>query len=572
MPLGSVLPEGSNFTWATSIYSLGGRGLAASLTLYDNGRIWSRRNNSLAFDPITGWPAPGYSLGFGRLVVYDIGGGGNPACKYMWVEPDGTRRYLGSGYWSSGNGPFETSDGSHIVYLGNAQTGGYLNYPDGTSVTISVVNNRLLPTQVTSRNGDYVQVAYKDDPTTYAPMAIDWVTDTLGRQIQFQYDSNYRVSQITAPGLGGTVQNPVTQTLVYFDYQSFTPTYSYTGLTVERAPVTLMRLKHVYFPATNTGYLPSYSPFGMASSVSVRRQMGLAFPPQQNPPVITDGVESSAVSFNYPTSGSLTDAPAFTQRTQTAVNSSTDVYGYSTSTDTGAQTMTFTITRPDSTQLLLTRSTNASSPANRRVVQSEIKYGASSLGKSVLTYVNDGGGSPQVQSVISYDDLGTPVKVDCDFDSKGNITNRREYGYQDSGAWKVRRRSRMVYTTIASAVNLVTEVDLYDALLNTTDADDVIIARSTYAYDNYVSMGGMENYGGTANPPGHLSWYDATVTARGNVTGTTQWTDLGAGTTIQHLAKYDVFGNVVRAELSCCQERETSPTPKRHIGLNPKVR
>jgi hypothetical protein len=125
-----------------------------------------------------------------------------------------------------------------------------------------------------------------------------------------------------------------------------------------------------------------------------------------------------------------------------------------------------------------------------------------------------------------------------------------------SGAWQVRRRTRTTYASIAAAVNLPTEVDLYDALLNSNDADDVMIAKATYAYDNYVSMGGIEDYGGTASPPGHLSWFGASYTTRGNVTGVTQWTDLASGATIQHLAKYDIFGNAVKAQVSCCQEKD----------------
>src|SRR5215471_12882107 len=194
--------------------------------------------------------------------------------------------------------------------------------------------------------------------------------------------------------------------------------------------------------------------------------------------------------------------------------------------------MTFTITRPDTTTMLPTRSTNASSPANGRLAQSEVKNGSTSLSKTVLNYVNDGGGSPQVQSVTSYDDLNAPIKVDFDYDSKGNITNKREYGFQISGAWQVRRRTRTLFTTIGWAVNLPTEVDVYDAIQNTNDADDVLIAKSTYAYDNYASMGGIENYNGSANPPGHFSWSDTTYTTRGNVTGVTQWTDITGGTTI----------------------------------------
>ncbi|HSO75774.1 MAG TPA: hypothetical protein VLU47_13140 [Blastocatellia bacterium] len=91
----------------------------------------------------------------------------------------------------------------------------------------------------------------------------------------------------------------------------------------------------------------------------------------------------------------------------------------------------------------MTRSTNASLPANGRVVQTEVKIGSSSLSKSVLTYVNDASGSPQVQSVTSYDDAGTPVKVDFDYDQYGNVTNKREYGNQIGGQWQVRRRSRL---------------------------------------------------------------------------------------------------------------------------------
>jgi RHS repeat-associated protein len=572
-PLGPVLPEGSNFSWATNIIGLGGRGLTANLTLYYNSRVWSRRNNQVAFDAVTGWPAPGFSLGFGRMLFYDVV---RDTGKFLWVEPDGTRHYFGTGS-SVGSGyalggPYETSDGNHLVYSGNARDGGTISYPDGTSVTITAVNNRLLPTTINDRNGNYIQIAYKGcfeiDKETYcdyfAPMAIDYVTDTLGRLIQFQYDSNYRLSAVTAPGFGGTSQNPVTQTLVQFDYQSVSSSYSFTGLTVERAPWSALRLKHVYFPATNTGYLPSYSQYGMVSSVSVRRQMGASAWPPGSPPVITDGVESDAVTFNYPGSGSLSDCPAFSQWTNTAINSPTSIYSFTTSTDSVAQTMTFTVTQPDSSTLFLTRSTNPTIPAAGRLVQSEIKYGAASFVKSVLTYANDGAGSPQIQSATTYDDTGTPVKLGLDYDTHGNITNRREYGFQVSGVWQVRRRTHTTYASIGGAVNLPTEVDVYDALLDTNDANDVMIAKSTLAYDNYVSMGGMENYGGTAAPPGHLSWYDANLTARGNVTGTTQWTDVSGGTVVQHQAKYDIFGNVVKGQVSCCQEKDLTNTDENY--------
>jgi YD repeat-containing protein len=438
--IGSVLPEGSNFKWAMPLINLSGRGLNLNLTLYYNSRIWSRRNNTLAFDAITGWPAPGFSLGFGRIVFYSSGSTG----KYMLIDPDGTRHFLSS---NSPGGPLETTDGTHIVYTGNAQDGGDLHYPDGTTAVITIINNRLLPTVITDKSGNYIQIAYKPDCYlvgtveycgVFPPMAIDYIIDTLGRRIEFQYDSNGKLTSIKAPGYGGTTQNPAMRTVVRFDYQALSASTNFTGMTVERGLTFSSTLKHIYFPGTATGYIPSYSQYGMIYNISVRRAMSTTMQPTgQGGWVETfqDGVESASIAFNYPTSAQspLTDAPAFTQRTETALNSPTSMYTYSTNSDSSAQTMTFTIAQPDSTTVHLARSTNSATPANGLIVESEIKNGSTTLAKTVLNYVNDGSNSPQVQSTINYDDAGTPTKVDFDFDQYGNITNKREYGFPISG-------------------------------------------------------------------------------------------------------------------------------------------
>src|SRR5437764_14561580 len=104
--------------------------------------------------------------------------------------------------------------------------------------------------------------------------------------------------------------------------------------------------------------------------------------------------------------------------------------------------------------------------------------------KVINDYTNDPGGSPQIQAVTTYDDAGVPKKTDFDYDSYGNVTNTREYGFQQSGAWVVRRRTRNVYKTDASYVNaflrsLVIERDAYDAQLDTDDAKDILIAKTT---------------------------------------------------------------------------------------------
>jgi RHS repeat-associated protein len=224
--------------------------------------------------------------------------------------------------------------------------------------------------------------------------------------------------------------------------------------------------------------------------------------------------------------------------------------------------MTFTLTRPDSSQLLLTRSTNTSIPANGLLTQTQVKNSTGAvLSKSDYTYANDDGSSPQVQSMTSYDDLNTPTKVDFDYDQYGNITNRREYAFKISGAWQVRRRTHTTYKTDSAYISaylrgLVVEVKTLDAHENTSDGDDTPVARSTYTYDDYNAMGGMEQYTGQPTPPGYI----AVGTIRGNVTGTTQWTDLREDISITRLKKYDKFGNVIKEQVACCEEKSYTNT------------
>lgn len=76
--IGSVLPEGSDFSFAVPIVSLPGRGLDLNLALHYNSRVWTRRGCWVAFDPINGYPGPGFSLGFdppGHNSGYNASGG-----------------------------------------------------------------------------------------------------------------------------------------------------------------------------------------------------------------------------------------------------------------------------------------------------------------------------------------------------------------------------------------------------------------------------------------------------------------------------------------------------------------
>ena len=124
--------------------------------LYYNSNVWGAHFDPFSnatvftFDPIQSWPGPGFSLGFGRIIYYDGYTDANLVSwhKFMLIDADGTRHDLGNGQ-DFGNNTLQTTDGSHLTYVGNTANGGTLYYNDGTAVSIGKVNNRLLPTQIT---------------------------------------------------------------------------------------------------------------------------------------------------------------------------------------------------------------------------------------------------------------------------------------------------------------------------------------------------------------------------------------------------------------------------------------
>jgi RHS repeat-associated protein len=561
--IGAVLPEGSNFEFSAPLYSLSGRGVSAGIALNYNSRVWSRHGSAVTFNAVNTWPYLGFTLSFGRIVTY----GSSSSSKFVLIEGDGTRRYLGTGALSS-TGTYQTTDGSHITYVGNGTTGGTLYYNNGMSKGVGIHNNRLLVHTVTDNNGNQFSIYYKSLPETSCVgfqgyQAIDYIYDTLGRVIQFNYDDCNNLTSIDVPGYGGTAESPVTTTIARFDYTTPVISTSFSGLTVENAPTGWTNgkatlLSHVYFPATNTGHKFTYSAYGMITTVSLRKDMSY----NSGTGAITDGNEKAYVSFNYPASASsLTDAPSFSQWTQfpAATSGGTATYSLSSSTDSGAQTKTFVVTRPDSSQFWATRDTNASHLANGLVSQAGVYNNAA----SIVTYANDPGGSVQAESIKTINNIGQETYTTLEYDQYGNLTNVREYGFQHNSSWVVRRRTRNVYKTTTSYVNaylrnLVIETDVYDAQLDTNDGNDVLLAKTTYTHDDYNAMGGMENYGGTTYAIGHSPGYDASYTLRGNVTGVTQYSDVNAPTSITHLRKIDIFGNTVKEELSCCNQQVTT--------------
>lgn len=201
----------SNFQIAVPVVNLPGRGMGVGLTLTYNSRLWTTAGPDIVFDIDADWPAPGWSLGFGRLL--DVGQ------QSMLVDADGTRHPF-AGAYNAATQTFtaHTRDGTLIDYWRQfGSPSGQVKYPDGKVVDYTAPGSNgsnLYPTRITDANGNYMTIQYVNNT---GPQ-IAQIIDTLGRTFAFNYDSNNLLTAITGPDLNGG-----TRTILRLHYRTLDP-------------------------------------------------------------------------------------------------------------------------------------------------------------------------------------------------------------------------------------------------------------------------------------------------------------------------------------------------------------
>lgn len=553
----------------------------------------------MTFNYNKGWPAAGWSIGYGRIIQnYDNTGTGdqsgsgfsNAPGNYLLLQPDGSRILLQQYYDSpSARWLHKSTDGTFLTFN---PLNGKLRYPDATLVKYDLINNRLLPSSIRTRNGDLITIGYKtflkNQPNPVDDFKYRWaistITDTLGRVTQFHYygekdqygnpvpeyaadDANGKpddaLAAITVPNFGGSG----TRTLVKLYYQNVTLTYSFS-LTVDQnfnpaSGSSLTVLKRIYYPATGTGYLfPEYSSYGMIRYLSVRNNMTGAGG------TVTDGSEIAYTKYTFQDTGTLSDSPQYTTRSEWWQGKTDDNgnptslptdYNYSRTLDNGLLTETDTVTYPNGVHVDTVSDNNPSNFSYGKVLNVYYKDGATILREMDYTYIAPADGGIQLSQLVTIDDALQKAKVAYDFGTYGRVTNFYEYGFK-SGTWTVKRRTAYQYSDdpnylSGNLVRVVTEVDLYDALNDIDNGNDVLKAKTVYTYDNYAIKGGMEYYGLTSGsyPPNHDAAFDQNNIPRGNLTGVQTFSSISPAVSTTRYTKYDIFGNAINADVSCCQ-------------------
>lgn len=559
----------SNYGFAAPALSLGGRGVGVSLSLNYNSQLWNRDESgvtaAMRFNYNKGMIAEGWNIGYGRIIRnYDGSATGDGSSvgfenypgSYLLIQGDGTRINL-SGVWDSAAGVWnhQSSDGLHTTF--NPRTF-KLRYNDGTLVRYFVKNNKLLPNEIKTRNGDVIAMEYVDhNPVTFPNrFSLKRITDTLGRIIEFYYygDPGYPVDPANGKPLAAlaTIKTPdllngQPREVVRIEYQTLTLQYNFnSNFTIDgpvnNSPITVV--KRIYYPATGRGYLfLDYSTYGMCRYISVRRDMTGAGG------TIVDGTEVAYSKYNYPNAsdGQLNHSPEYTSRKEWwqghPNGSSPTEYTYSRDHTPDIEIDTVSVVQPVTGALFATMTTSV----NGQVQTVLRKIGEADV-RNYETYAYNLTDPSLLESISVTNEAGQTAGTSFEYNfvdfPYGRVTKMYESGFDGPTI----RRTEYVYSDAADhlSVNLtrlVTNVGVFDHQTNEKKQKTVL------TYDNY--SGGMQTY--ASIPTTHDSSFDTGYTKRGNVTGVQTFSSISPSVSTTRLSKFDIFGNVVEADVSCCQ-------------------
>lgn len=523
----------SSYSYAVPILHLSGRnGLDVDLTLSYNSSVWTRDRslNTITFNADRDWPSVGFRMGYGFIELHPDANNGD---TYVVTEGSGAKHALSINLSGS---IFTSNDSTYMTYNA-ASTSRILTLKNGTQIRyepfwINGANSTTLfrPNQIKDTNGNFITIAYK--PQT--EQDIQSITDTLGRVINFAYDANSNLQTISDGFHTYT-----------FGFSPVLFRYSFTGVTLKDTSVTsgsnITVLTSCQYP-NGTGYTFGYGDWGVVNQIS---SVAAPVAPAQFP-----GVTRASQSYDFPAyTPALSDAPTYhNQIIFDGINTATWIYAV---TKSGNFVQTVTVTDPtppsgsDRKKVVTTLATSGATQG--LVTQTQVyKYvnGTSDvlLRTSANTWTSTTYG-PQLTAVLNTNDTNQQSKVAYTYDSNGNVSSVSEYDYGIS----LVRTTNTTYSTAFSAQHILdrpTQVVIKDAGGNT-------VSRTDFAYDgsSLASQLGVTNHDDTGYP----AFFPP---ARGNVTQVTRYSNASGGTgSIQRNFTYDMLGNLISADLDCCNRK-----------------
>ena len=597
-PPGNPIDGGAgsgNFQFAAPVLDLPGRGIDVALSLAYNSRLWNKAGNQISYDNDRGWPAPGFSLGFGKVMGMGVMNGG------MIVDADGTRHsYSGDVTVFNWGTTFvgRTTDGTFIDYSYTSGVGGPIIFaqaklPNGTVITYSAPGpGAVYPTHIADANGNFISITYVNNT---GPQ-IQTITDTLNRQISFHYNENNLLTAVEGPGYDNSLR-----TLVRLHYRQLSLNYSFAWpLTASVRDANPWVLDAIYYPGTGNGYWfgdlsNSYSEYGMLAKVSERRNMTFSNSPlTENGTVTSAGDMTRDETYNYPLTISdpggsgLTDAPTYSTATEKwtrdGVNTDEAVTHYSAPTPATGQPRIMTITFPNGTKSVQYSHNAPGSFLDGLVYQDQTLDSSDHVLQSSSVTWEQGayssprpirveavkGSLPMTATEFSYGSVYNQVVETRNFDYGGtSLLNSTVTQYQNSPNYTNRHIFNLpltVQTYASDGYTRVSRVDYqYDGPGSTLQNAPGVVMHSAASdpyttatvYGNQCCLWAWDEWGRYCEEFCEVNAYQPATDYRGNVTQMTTYATAGtepAGGPVTTTYKYDITGNLVVSSSACCEQ------------------
>jgi YD repeat-containing protein len=364
----------------------------------------------------------------------------------------------------------------------------------------------------------------------------------VGRVVTFNYNTSKELASIsvTAPGITGA------KTEATFAWATIPLNFNYSVSVVDSpANATSVNVLSNCAYANSTGYTFTYGDWGLVDKIAK---------------VSANGTVRSYVRYDYPaaSAGALSDHPTYQHQIVSSDGTSGSEISWTYAvTKSGSIVSSISVTDPPTTTSTAQKTTTTNlitSGVQTGLVSSVVvSTGTTNLRTVANTWTQDNttgtsAVNPRVlNSQTTLNDSGQTSQVALTYDTNGNVTQTKETDFSGS----VSRITNMQYLNTSSYVNL----HILDRPSQVTVTDGAstanLIAQTNLAYDgnSLTSVTGATGHDDTN--------FSSTVTARGNLSSITRYTNAAAGTgAISRQFTYDTLGNLLTAQVDCCQQEQ----------------
>ncbi len=552
----------TNFT--LPVVALGGRsGLNVSLGLTYNSNVWAKNpaTNKMFYNADKGFPGPGWRLGFGAIQGINNSGAIGPYTNavtgknsFLYLQPDGTRRDLA---YNATTQKYESYDSSYLEFDAATKV---LRTTNGTRITFGVAatasgDYQFLPTEIKDRNGNFITIVYKS--LSNNDTVLDYVLDTLGRRIDFYYQSN-RLTEIRQDRNGTIFKFAV------LDYTAVTLNASFAyGMTNDVSSTTAYLPTRITYP-TGVNVRLYYTSYGQVHTLE---KWVPTISGQGNERKIAQTLLNlgSVGAASYPANalfqtyanGGGDRSPAFDRRQESAEDWLSPAAYWSTN---GGATYYYTYDQYSSyygyTQQVDEPTGTKHRIGNNGLVQTSTlfytdeEYSTITLKTIISTYTKDTG--------VSYDANVRPIE--SKITDQQNHTRKVGFSYvQQNGLWLLQnkddynpdqttiyRRTTMSYTHYPTqrilGLPAITSVYVGAGTTLLAKSENIYDETGTWQDSNSQTVNYLTNAGATVQHDD--TNYGVSFTSRGNLTSAKQYNNTGASNRIVGRRSYDTNGSV----------------------------